>query len=51
MSRAVSKSAAAARNANPNIVRCNRRLVATSASTVTPMTTVSKTSMRRKPTA
>ena len=48
--RAVSKSAAAARRARPNMVRCTSQLVASRVTSVTPITTVSNTSMCSEPT-
>ena len=51
ISRAVSKSAAAARRASPNMVRCNSSVVATSVTIVTRMTTVSNVSIRSEPSA
>ena len=51
ISRAASKSDAAARNDRPNMVRCNSQVVASKVTIVTPITRRSKISMRREPRA
>ena len=51
MSRAVSKSAAAARRDRPKVVCCSTNVVPNNVARVTTMTTVSKTSTRSDPSA